>query len=139
MATINRKDVRQMVTTLLKGAVQGTVESYQTDPAGRSPLVQVVSAGTFRNDIRRLGAAGQVMLSAHCFVIHFDEKSSWTEEMAEDEIDDLEFQIAESFASNQNTELWMAINWEMPSLVDRVTIGGVPYLYEVIPLVVEVK
>lgn len=137
--TINRKEVRELLTTLLQGGVQGTVESYQTDPAGRSPLVQIVSSGSLRNDIRKGGSSGPLMVSVHCFVVHADPNSSWTEEDAENAIDDLEYQVVTCLEANQNTSLWTSIGWEMPSMVDRVSIGGVPYLYEVIPLVIGAK
>lgn len=137
--TTNRKDVRLLLTTLLSSGVQGTVEGFQTDPAGRSPLVQVVSSGSHREDVRRTGSSGPQMFTVHCFVVHSDEESSWTEEDAEDMIDDLEYQIVTCLEGNQNTELWTSVGYEMSSIVDRISIGGVPYLYEVIPLVVGVK
>lgn len=117
-----------------------TVLKYRkADPKGVSPMVQVVSGGTARPKATLRGSFPQHDLRIYVLVLHSDPEGSWTEEMAEDKLDQLEDMISEIIDRNQKVEgVWKSISYAEGSIAERVQIGGVPYLLEVIPLQIEV-
>ncbi len=68
-------------------------------------------------------------------VLHSDAANGWTEEKAEDLLDDNEEAIARVIDENRHVEgVWKSILRLARSDAERVEIGGNPYLLEVILL-----
>jgi hypothetical protein len=138
---ISRAQVRLELHSLLTEGVPSAeqVVKYQSaDFQGKSPTVMVVGAGTMRSQFTVIGLKAKFYFGVHVFVLHADPDSGWTEEDAEDAIDQVEFEIAQVFEANQKNQYWEAIQWEETSIVDRIVVSGDPFLYEVIPISVEV-
>lgn len=137
--TISRALIRNEVASLLQNGVPSAQEvvNYQTAPAGRSPFISVLSAGSLRKPWQPLGS--KAYLGIHVYVLHADPDSNWTEEDAEDMIDQVEMEIVDVIVANQTGPYWSGIESEVPSIIDRTIIDGVPYLHEIIPLEFEVK
>jgi hypothetical protein len=72
----------------------------------------------------------------HVYVIQ--SATGWTEEDAEDMLDQVEFEIAQTLDNNQKTNVWLSISWTAPSIIDKVPVSGTPYLFETIPVRMEV-
>jgi hypothetical protein len=74
------------------------------------------------------------------FILYADPTAvpPWTEEDAENTMDALEADIASIVSDNPTGNCWNSLSYDTMSAVSKVTIGGVAYLYEAIPLVMEV-
>jgi len=140
MGVTKRKDVRKLMHRVVQAGLDvDEVWDHQDPIEGRSPVVQVVSGGSMPNDMRRGMADGYVYLTVIVFVLHSDATGGWTTEMAEDLIDDISDQLVEVLAHNQTSDLWRGVDYTTQSGIERVTISGLPYLMEVVPITVEVK
>ena len=142
--TANRETSRDALATLLDTALTGvgnpvqTVYNYQIgDFQGQSPVVVVSSGGTERTPYTFEGDRATFHLNIFVFVL-YDDEGDWGEDDAEDRIDLIEKDIAETLESNQRTTNWESIQYSAGTTVDSVEIGGDEYRREVIPVVVEV-
>jgi hypothetical protein len=137
--------MRKLARTTLAGLIQtalptATVLKYRkADPKGVSPLIMVCSGGTRRDKKTLEGSFPAHTLRIYNMVLHSDTSvgSTWNEEKAEDLLDDQEETIASVVDSNQKTEAWKRLVYVDTSIAERVEIGGVPYLLEVIQVEVQ--
>lgn len=139
MAT-SRELVRDGLATLLESALTGTgglaqaVYNYRIgDFAGASPVVTVSSAGILRKRGTFEGGQAAVFLQVDVFVLYADGES-WGEDEAEDRLDALEAAIAQVVEGYRSTALWFDLAMAERSQRVDVTIGGVEYMREVIPV-----
>ena len=136
-----RKLARSTLAALLQTALpDATVLKYRkADPKGVSPLIMVCSGGTGRDKKTLEGSFPAHSLRIYNMVLHSDdsEGSTWNEEKAEDLLDDNEETIASVVDQNQKTAAWKRLVYVDTSIAERVEIGGVPYLLEVIQLAVQ--
>lgn len=141
MTVPSRAPARIALANLLAASVptaQAVYPYQKTDFKGASPVVLVVGAGTNRPRFTLRGVRSTMYFAVQTYVVHSDEASGWTEAMAEDALDALEAEICDVLASNQRNAYWQALNYEMRTVVSRIPIAGVTYLYEVIPVEMEV-
>jgi hypothetical protein len=137
--------MRKQSRTTLAGLIQtalpdATVLKYRkADPKGVTPLVMVCSGGTRRDKKTLEGSFPTHTLRVYSLVLHSDTKpgSNWNEEKAEDLLDDIEDTIASVVDQNQKTDAWKRLTHLDTSVAERVEIGGIPYLLEVIQLNVQ--
>lgn len=139
----SRKDVRKGVADLLRANVTAAQVIYhyqEGDFGGASPVVRVTSAGSSRPRLTLRGQKTFFFLGIEVFVLYRDENnpSAWTPENAEDALDDVEQQVSQILIGSHNTPLWNDITFEARSMIDTIVLGGVTYVYEVIPIQVEV-
>lgn len=138
---ISRESVRKELHGLLQVGVpsaQAVVAYQASDFEGKSPVVMITGAGTSRDTMTFDGMKARFFFGVSLFILHADPASGWTEEEAEDLIDQVEYEVAKTFEANQRSQYWEAIVWEESSLIDRITVSGEPFLLEVIPVAVEV-
>lgn len=138
---ISRKVVREELAGLLEAGVPAAelVIDYQASEFdGKSPVLMITSAGTVRDMMTFDGLKAKFYFGVHVFVLHADPNSGWTEAQAEDLIDQVEYEISLVFEANQRSQYWEAIVWEDTSVIDKITVSGEPFLYEVIPVSLEV-
>lgn len=138
---ISREVVRKELHGLFSAGVPAAqlVIPYQSaEFEGKSPVVMLTSAGTVRSQFTASGLRARMYFGVHIFVLHADPDSGWTEADAEDAIDQVEYEISQVFEANQTSEYWQGITWEDTSIIDKITVSGDPFLYEVIPIAVEV-
>lgn len=147
MTIINRKTARGQLGTLLSAALVGTgkpaqaVYSYKvSDFQGASPVVVVSSEGADRTQAtQQLRNNTHFYYNIFVFVLYKDEVSSWTEQNAEDKIDDIEQLIAGVIVDNcYLSGYWNDLSKNGPSTTDIIEVGGVQYIRESIPVVAQV-
>jgi len=135
MAT-SRETARDALTTLLSSGLSGTVQSVVghriSDPAGQTPVVGVLSAGSVRERFTFQGTVPTFYLSIQILVLAED-ATGYTEADAEDKLDTVEAAIAGILESNWSTSNWSALQPGRSDVFD-VSIGGHAYLLEVIPV-----
>lgn len=140
---ISRREVRQAIASLIRAQstlAQAVYPYLPPDFAGSSPVITVTGAGSERPRITMRGVKTSFRLVVETFVLYSDPSATppWTPEDAENTMDDLEADIAVIVANNPTGECWNALSYETVSAVSKVSIGGVAYLYEAIPLTAEV-
>jgi len=135
MAT-SRETARDALTTLLDAGLttkQEVVGHKLADPAGKSPIVAVLSAGTLRQRLTFQGTRPTFYLTIQVLVLAEDQ-AGYTEADAEDTLDTVESEIAAVLEDNWRTSSWESLEQTGPSEVIDVSIGGVAYYLEEIPV-----
>jgi hypothetical protein len=140
MSVPTRKDCRKQLTTLLTAGVptaQEVIAYQKAELSGASPVVMCVSAGSDRPPPRSFGSS--FFLGIMVFVLHSDPDSGWTEENAEDALDDIEAEVTQVVTDNARLKgYWEALQFDGTSAVSRISISGRFYLYEALSVHVEV-
>ena len=142
MATATRKAVRQQLATLLTAelvtaqSLVQAVYSYRIgDFQGQSPVVVVSSGGSQRIPLTFEGTKPTYQILVHVFVVYSTEDGTWTEEDAENALDDIEEAISGVIAANDALDnYWISLGVNGKSVADSVEIGGVEYRREIIEL-----
>lgn len=138
--TANRKTLRAAVATALSYHLPSAQVVYAYGKAqfgAQTPVVVVTSAGSERQRISMRETRLTAMFDIHTFVLHRD-GASWTEQQAEDALDDLENQIALFVDQNRATESWHDLGYAgATNARDTVVLEGIAYLHEVVSLAVQ--
>lgn len=137
MTVINRKDVRSALATYLQASVTKAqaVYPYQVaDFNGASPVVYITSSGSARVKLSGLGFNSNFVLNIHTFVLYPKKPDlAYSEQTAENLLDDLEQEIASACLNIKNHSLIKAIMYDQPSNADGMAeIAGETYLHEII-------
>ena len=143
MTIISRQIVREAVASLIRSKAtiaQAVYEYMPSDFGGASPVVTVTGSSSERPRMTLRGAKTIFHLVAETWVLYADPNATppWTERDAENTLDALEAEVARIVEKNSSSEYWSGLFYETASAVSKITIGGVAYLYEAIPLIVEV-
>lgn len=141
MMVASRAEARSSVATLLQNNVPAAQEVHKKkvgDLAGKSPVVVVLSASSGRPKLTTRGSRSEFFLEIHTFVLDALQDGSWTEEQAEDKLDECEQQVAQALATNQETNDWNTIDYDGNTKIREVIIGGHAYLEEITPIKVGV-
>jgi hypothetical protein len=107
------------------------------EPKGQSPLVYITSGSTQRPPLTVRQKMAQFTIVVYSLVILYDPQNpKWTEEMAEDLVDDIEAGVKDAVENNPKQQgLWTSLEYiESGTLVERAPLGGNDYLVEMIPL-----
>lgn len=140
--TINRKDARYALAGYLgeKLTAAQAVHAYQVaDFQGASPVVYITSSGSDRQRLTGRGLTSSFTFNVHLFVLYPSEHTGegYTEQQAEDILDDLEHQVAQAVEEIHGHSLIKAISYAEQSNADTTAeIGGETYLHEIVPLIV---
>jgi len=145
---IDRSALRTALATLLSAELVGAskpveaVYSYQvSDMQGKSPVVFVTSAGSYRRNPERSARPTSIAyLDVNVFVLYSDPGAGWTEQNSEERLDLIEKKIGEIVANHSGDttkEAWMNLDFAGRSEVTSVIIGGKDYDWEVIPLMAQ--
>jgi hypothetical protein len=140
---ISRKDVRKEIAsglaTALSSLVVAVYDHQKPVEAGLSPCVRVFGLASQRPIVPATGRRSRFRFNVQAWVLAYDRNGAWTEEDAEDRLDDIEQAIAAWFGDNQLGHLWTAIEYAGFSAVSAAVIeGGESYLVEDIPIEVQV-
>lgn len=135
--TANRKSLRAALRSFLASNVSSAQAVYAYGKSkfdGQSPVICITSAASERERITMQGSSLAATLDIHTFVIHRSPDDSWTEENAEDALDDIEQQIAQAIdLQPTRAGAWGLLKYAGPSDAREVLkIEGVDYLHEVI-------
>jgi hypothetical protein len=138
MISNSRKTVRNAFAALLVTALEGSgklgqaVKSYRWGGIkGESPVIVVSSDGTSRKQLTFMGTVPTYKIQVDVFVLYnIPQDISYTEQTAEDLVDDIEQTIAAVIEANQRTANWDSITQTTPSVREDVTLGGVEYIRE---------
>lgn len=142
MAKPSRKDVRMALIAGLKGSITGIDQAqiigYKPPLKGEFPWIAVLSDGSGRPPMTQRGTESEFYINILTYVA--ESALNWTEEQAEQLLDDLEAQIAaylETVKGNINN--WNSLDYSERSRVSRFDPqGGTVYLIEAIPVKVTV-
>lgn len=138
---VNRETVRDALAAALGTGLTSAqaVYGYQRGGFdGQTPVVRVMSAGSFRTRFTAQGGRGELFFLVQAWVLYADPALNWTEAQAEDRLDQLEFELATWMENNRNTQYWSWIEYAGRSFVNVVKFQGQPYLVEDIPVLVKV-
>jgi hypothetical protein len=137
----NRETARDALAALLETALVGTDLPVKTVTntkvetlAGLTPLVSVLSAGSGRKRITFQGDQATFYLEVQVWVLQAT--SGWTNEQAEDALDEIESLIAGVYESARRTDEWELIEYTSRSMVVEIAVAGTPYYMERIPTTV---
>lgn len=133
---VSRGALKDLLTTSLVGTglpVKTVTDSKVTDLSGLTPLVSVLSGGTLREPLTFLGDHPTFGLEVQVWVLQ--EGTNWTTAEAEDALDDIEALIAGVYEANQGTANWEILQYDGPSSIREMAVGGVPYYVERIPTI----
>ena len=137
----SRKAVRQALANVLRTECTSAKQVYAYQKAklkGQTPVLCVTSAGSLRDPLSLQGNKAAFALDIHVFVFYSDGKS-WTEEQAEDRLDDLEQQIALTVEKYRKSTSWAHLAYaERSDARTPVTLEGFTYLHEVVPVEIQV-
>lgn len=141
---VDRKVLREALATLLTTQLVGVglpvnaVYAYQVaDTKGKSPVVFVTSAGSWRrNPEHSTRPTSIAYLDVNILVLYSDGTASWTEQHSEERLDLIEKMIGEVVANNSENPAmpWMFLDFAGRSEVTSVVIGGKDYSWEIVPL-----
>lgn len=137
----DRKAARAALYTLLAAALTNASAGYKYSPhefKGVSPVFYISSSGTESVPFTGRGVKNRFFLNVHLLALYAID-DTYTEEVAENALDDLENQLRLALAGNRKTADWQDIRYTGRSSADEpLVIGGELYLHEIIPLVMEV-
>ena len=143
MAAVSRKPVRQQlaIDIAVSMTTAKTVYDHRPSTLNGSPAVLVISVNTLRN--RRLSQSGlgqEFFFEIHNLVRN-EFSTTYTEEDAEDALDDLEFELAGWMDDPTKTKstLWQSVRYDGPTILGRTKIGGIEYQDEIVSIVVVPK
>lgn len=137
MTVASRAEAREALASLLSNSVEAAAEVHAHkagDLAGKSPVLVVLSAKSGRPKLTNRGSRSEFFLEVHSFVLDALQDGSWTEAQAEDKLDEIEQQVAQAVANNQENGDWNTIDYEGETKIREVIIGGNAYLEEIIPI-----
>lgn len=139
--TASRKETRQALAQLLTTEVTSAKKVYAFQKAklkGQTPVLCVTSAGSARTRQTLAGSGATFTLDIHSFVLYAD-GGSWTEEQAEDRLDDLEQQISAVVDKYAKSTSWARLTYaDRSDARSPVTLEGITYLHEVIPVEIQI-
>lgn len=145
MTLTSRQAVRESFAALLRSKLtivdpEKVFDYLPADFGGASPCVVVSGSGSERPRMTLKGVSTKFHITVETFVLYADPKATppWTPEDAEDTLDALEAAVADVVSNNVSGDSWKGLQYETTSYITKVSVGGVAYLYEVIPLVMEV-
>ena len=105
----NRKYTRQGFSAILKGTpvpVQRVFDGQVEDFGGQSPVIVLASGGTNREQAAVGSMTPTHLINLFVFVLYKDEKGTWSELDAENQLDDLEYEVSQIIAANQVGPYW---------------------------------
>ncbi len=145
MTVASRRTARIALADLLETVLVGdglpaqAVYSYRVgDFQGASPVV-VVTSGPAERRRANFGAEYRTIVTLYVYVFVVYSAPGWTEEDAENAIDDIECRLADALlTSTRHEPYWTQITYGAPTRHASVSIGGVEYRQEVFTLTVEV-
>lgn len=138
---LSRKQVRRAWYQILKTDLVGVPmehikPSRLVNPKGMSPLLYVTSASSERPPLTVRSKKSEFELDIFVLVLLADPTNAlWTEEMAEDVLDDVEAQFPGLLVKYRSKSgLWASVDYADKTSVERLPLGGYDYLIEDIPL-----
>lgn len=143
---ISRKDIRRALGDGLAAnmpTAQAIYRYQKSDLKGQSPVVRVFSARSLRpQKTGHGGVRSQFGFVVQLWVLYAgDGIQNWSEEGAEDTLDQLEYELISWMVQNQGDQvgtLWTSLKYGGWSVVDNVKVAGNTYLVEDVPVIAEV-
>jgi hypothetical protein len=141
---LSRKIVRAKIAELLAVTCTQASEvlAYQPSIIGPTPGVYVRSMSSDRPPLTVRGKFTRFAFDILILVVHADRTATppWTEDKAEDLLDDLEAAICEMLSTNRVVEgYWNGLDYSAPSNVEHFTDEGIAYLFELVHVTAEVQ
>ena len=145
MAQLSRKQIRRALADILRTIpqLQATYHYKPHSFQSQSPVVYITSSGSFPVALTGRGFTGPVYVNLHICTLYATaagEQFIYTEEAAEDTMDDIEAEIRNALKDKRRVDaLWQGLKWSQRSSADNpLIVDGDLYLHELIPLELEV-
>lgn len=138
---ISRKAIRLKLADVLRAncTQASEVKAYQPGTLGATPGVYVRSMSAERPPLTVRGKFTRFVFDI-LVVVRRSDGSIWTEDKAENLLDDLESAVCQTLTDNRVVAgVWDSINYVMPSVIEQYLADGVPYVIEAIKVTVEVQ
>ena len=143
----SRKTVRDALAALLSAELTGVgnpvevVYGYKVSTLqGQSPVVVVTSTGSQRPPLLPMGNVSDVHSRMHFSILVFVAEATgtgWTDQDAEDTLDEIEKKITDVLADNRETALWRFVDYDGASHIIAGDDDGKKYALEIIPIYIE--
>lgn len=133
----NRATLRSTLAALLAGHLPTAQRIYAYLPGtlgGETPIVALASAGTRRERMTARGSRPVFYVDVHVFALYASTTDGWTEEDAEESIDQIEAGVRDFIDATPTGEHWRSIRYGDRSRIDTILEEGFTYRHEVIPL-----
>jgi len=137
----SRETVRDALVALLSTALVGvglpakTVTGSKVEKlAGLTPLVSVLSTGSWRETLSFQGMKASFQLEIQAWVLQ--EATGWTNAQAEDALDSIESIVAGVIETSRGTDTWSVIEYSAPTMVIDMAVTGTPFFMERMPITV---
>lgn len=141
----NRKTIRTQLGTLLEAELVGAGLPLQAlypyrvaDFNNQSPVGVLSSGGSDRTRKSLEGAGAIFYFEFFVFVLYATLDGTWTEQNAEDALDDIEAALAQFLVDYYSTAHWVSLRLVDRSEIVDLNIGGQEYKRENFTLAVEV-
>lgn len=132
----------QLLTTKLVGPGKPVQEVFDHDPDDidkKSPVLIIESIpSNRRNPEKSKRNASLLYLNVHILVIYASKTESWTARNSRKALNLIEKGVCEVVADNNETDVWMNLDFNGQGSYEDIKMSGQQYRYEVIPLVAEV-
>lgn len=140
MTIVSRKSAREALASYLSTKLVSATAVYPFQVADfnkQSPVCYLTSSKAFRERFTRDGFNSEFTINLHNFVLYPSEQTTgYTEQDAENILDQLEQETAEAVLAIKNHEIIKNIRYGEPTNADTaIEIGGETYLHEIIPLI----
>lgn len=132
-----RQTFHQILTNELTQIPAANIKASRlVNPQGLSPLIYITSSGSERPPLTTRLSKSAILLDVFVLVLLVDAANpSWTEDKAENLLDDIEAQIPDILREHVSyKDLWNDVRYAQASSVERVPLGGYDYIVEDIPL-----
>lgn len=141
---VSRKNIRTKIAELLLAVCPSASEvlAYQPSKIGATPGIYVRSMSADRPPLTVRGKFTKFQFDILVLVLQSDRNATppWTEDKAEDLLDDLEAEVCAMLTTYRVVEgYWDSIDHSQPSNIEHFVDEGVPYIIEAIHVVVEVQ
>ncbi len=137
----NRKKIRKKLAFILKGTMRSVqaITPYEPIFEGQSPILFIISAGSNRGYLTKQGLNNEFYFDVHTMVLASQEDDGYTQENAEDLLDDIDAEFALFLNNNRECDgYWIAIDQvEMSNARTAVIENGEKYIQEIRTLLIK--
>lgn len=148
MAELSAKPIRTQLDTLVGMYLPTLAAHYayrKADFGGLSPVACVTTGSNARPAVERLRKSldgtlrKKIAVQVHLFSLRVNKAGTWTEQQAEDELDDLEAKVGDMVVANPRlTNYWNLLTYDGATEIEEsVDVGGNDYRHAIVYLMVD--
>lgn len=116
---------------------QAAYDYMKTTFDGQSPVIVIGSSGTLPTGMTFEGWKLSYYYDIIALIAR-ESEAEYTEEDADDALDDVAQELMETLQANRKTADWQCLEFDGPSVPAPASVGGDPYWMEITPVLVHV-